>query len=198
MSRIDIFSIDWSSLPLDLITSIVPYLSPSDILKLCLRNDSFNRRVCQDQNSIIWKLLYQRDISSHIPRHNIASRYLDVMDYFLPLRLNDRLIYSAQSGYNAMVKHALKDGANIHAWDDRALRNAALNGYTDTVKLLLDRGANIHANDDEALLIAAQYRHPETVKLLLACGATITPTIRSIVNQSAIPDPEIRSLLKLT
>ena len=227
MSCIDIFSMDWSSLPLDLITSIVPYLSPRDVLSLCIRNDSFNRRVCQDQNSIVWKLLYQRDISSHIPSHNIVGHYLDIMDEILPLPLNDRLIYGAKSGYEEMVKNALNEGANIHAHeDDDALHYAAVYGNTETVKLLLDRGADIHTDYDLALRWAALHGHTETVKLLLDRGAAIhaheddalylaalygnTETVKLLLAYGATitPDirriagqsrnPEIRTLLKLT
>ena len=85
---------------------------------LCLRNDILNRRVCQNQDSIIWKLLYQRDISNNVPSDHIASRYLDIMDEILPLTPNQRLFYGAEHGYDEIVKTALKHGAEIHANDD--------------------------------------------------------------------------------
>ena len=150
MTYSDLLDANWSSVPGDVIDSIVPYLPARDILKFCLYNDTFNRRICQNQNSIVWKLLYQRDISNTVPRDHIASRYLDVMDEILPLDPNQRLWYGAEHGYNEIVKAALQQPsgrpqagsqdeprrANIHAQNDIALRLAAQNGYTETVKLL--------------------------------------------------------------
>ena len=226
MALSDVFAMDWSHLPFDLILSIVRYLSPQKILDLCIYNDSFNRRVCstENQNSFIWKLLYQRDISNDVPSDHVASRYLDIMDEILPLDSNDRLFYGAQHGYNELVKATLQNGANIHdvndvplrvavrngytetvkllldrgadihALNDAALSLAAENGHTETVKLLLDRGARIHAFNDNALYWAAEYGNTETVKVLLAHGATITPEIREMAGKSG--NPEIIALLK--
>ena len=147
----DIVRSDWSSLPFDLILSILSGVPGSDVVRLCLHNDSFNRRVCQHQDSIIWKMLFQRDISERVPRDHIASQYLDIMDKISSFDSQQRLNYGAVHGYDEIVKAALQDGANIHSWHDAALRWAALNGNTETVKLLLDRSADINAENDEAL-----------------------------------------------
>ena len=169
----DLLDANWSSLPGDIIDSIVPYLPTRDVLKLCLYNDTFNRRVCQNKDSIVWKLLFQRDISNNVPKDHIASHYLDIMDEILPLNPSQRLLYGAKRGYNEIVKAALKNGADIHANNDNALRWAALYGHTETVKLLLDRWADIHAFDDAALRLASYYGNTETVKVLLDRGANI-------------------------
>ena len=204
----DLLYANWSGVPGDIIDSIVPYLSAPSVLNLCLYNDTFNRRVCQSQDSIVWKLLFQRDISENVPSDHIASRYLNIMDHILPLTPDDRLSYGAERGYDEIVKSALKDGAHIHDWEDAALRLAAQNGNTETVKLLLDRGADIHALNDRALFLAVENGHPETVKLLLAHGprdalrpgamtsqaATITPDIRRMAKYSR--NPQIIALLK--
>ena len=194
MSYSDLLNANWSSVPGDIIDSIVPYLPARDVIKLCLYNDTFNHRICQNQDSIVWKHLYRRDISHNVPRDHIASRYLDIMDETLPLSPKHRLFYGTQRGYNEIVKAALKNGADIHTWDDLALRSAADYGHTDTVKLLLDHGADIHADNDHALCLAAFNGRTETVKLLLAYGATITPQIRREVEQRG--NPEIITLLK--
>ena len=220
----DLLNANWSSLPGDIIDSIVPYLPARDVLNLCLYNDTFNHCICQNRDSMVWKLLYQRDISENVPHDHIASHYLEIMNEILPLTLNRRLIYGAKHGYNEMVKSALQSGANIHAVIDEALRWAAQNGHIETIKLLLDRGAdiydnydyvldwaamyghtgivkflldrgaNIHAENDSALLNAVLQEHPETVKILLKHGATITPEIRRMVGLKG--DPEIVALLK--
>ena len=170
MSRTNIFSLDWSSVPFDIITSTVPYLPPSDILNLCVKNDSFNRRVCQDQDSIVWKLLFQRDISDNVPTTNIANHYIEIMDRILPLPLNNRLLHGARKGYLNMVRHAIDQGANIHVKRDLALFFAAENGYVDIVRLLLDRGVN---DIDSAFIAAVKNGHTDIVNLLLDRGANI-------------------------
>jgi ankyrin repeat protein len=60
----------------------------------------------------------------------------------------------------------LTAGADVNAWDDRALYYAAYWGHTETVKVLLASGANVHADHDMALHWAAQNGHTETVKVL--------------------------------
>ena len=169
----DLLDANWSGFPGDIVDSIVPYLPARDVLKLCLYNDAFNRRICQNQNSIVWKLLYQRDISNNVPSDHIASRYLDIMDEILPLTPQQRLFYGAQYGYNEIIKSALQDGADVRANYDYALRSAAEMGHTETVRLLLDRGADISAGDDYAIRWAAKNRHTEIVKVLLDRGAKI-------------------------
>ena len=226
MTYSDLLDANWSGLPGDIIDSIVPYLPVRDVLKLCLYNDTFNRRVCQSQDSIVWKLLYQRDISNNVPSDHIASHYLDTMDHILHLDPQGRLFYGAEHGYDEIVNSALKDGADIHAWYDYVLRLAAENGYTDTAKLLLDRGADIHGLDDTALRNAAENAlgpgaktHTETVKALLDSGANIswlparghalnesalfwaadyghTETVKLLLAHSATITPEIRRMVK--
>ena len=72
-----------------------------------------------------------------------------------------------------MVDLLLKHGANVHAEDDVALREAAEYGHTPVVDLLLKNGANVHARDDEALRNAAKYGDTSVVELLLINGADV-------------------------
>ena len=195
----DLLDANWSSVPGDIIDSIVPYLPARDVIKLCLYNDTFNRRVCQNRDSIVWKLLYQRDISENVPTNHIASRYLDIMDEILPLTPNKRLLYGAKNGYDGIVKSALQNPsgrepsrADINANYDEALREAAVHGHTEIVKLLLDRGADIHALCDQALLFAAYVGHTDTVKLLLRRGARLIPAHMRIIYSRR--NPEILAL----
>ncbi len=87
--------------------------------------------------------------------------------------INSELISAANRGDLPAVKAALKNGANIHANDDVALRWAAANGHFEIVALLLENGANIHAGADQALRSAAENEHFEIVALLLENGANI-------------------------
>ena len=110
MSYSDLLHANWSGLPGDIIDSIVPYLPARDVLRLCLYNDTFNRRICQNQDSIVWKLLYQRDISNNVSTYHVALQYLDIMDEILPLTANDRLLYGARRDYDEIVKSSLQQG----------------------------------------------------------------------------------------
>ena len=154
MSLPEIFFYDWIQIPFDIITLISQYLSAHDLLNLCIRNDSFNRKVfaTENQDSIIWKLLYQRDISKTVPRDHVAFRYLDIMDHILSSTPNGRIFYGADHGYNEIIKSAIKDSSrcgNINAGNNYALRLAASNGNTETVGLLLDQGVDIHADNQD-------------------------------------------------
>jgi len=87
--------------------------------------------------------------------------------------IDQTFISAAQNGSNDKVTAALKDGADIHAKQDYALRLAAGNGHLETLELLLDHGADIHANQDEAIYWAAQWGKLEAVRFLLDRGAYI-------------------------
>ena len=65
-----------------------------------------------------------------------------------------------------VIKDLVKEGADIHANDNEALRWAAENGHLDVVKYLVSMGADIHALDDGTLRWAAINGHKDVVKYL--------------------------------
>jgi ankyrin repeat protein len=73
---------------------------------------------------------------------------------------------AALNGYDEIVALLLDRGANIHARDDVALREAVKFGRKEMVALLLDRGADIHARNDEALRLAKEKGHTEIMEML--------------------------------
>jgi hypothetical protein len=83
------------------------------------------------------------------------------------------LYLAGGSGDTRTVAALLREGTNIHACDDRALRQASKNGHTAIVKALVDAGANIHADDDYALRYGSAGGHAEIVDFLLKMGADI-------------------------
>ena len=87
--------------------------------------------------------------------------------------INQRFIEAAKSNKIDELKNLLDRGANIHANDDVALREAAWKGRHEIVKFLVTQGANIHADNDAALRWAAPNGHLEIAKFLLAKGANI-------------------------
>ena len=85
----------------------------------------------------------------------------------------DELIDSIAIGHLENVKFLLKNGANIHAYSDYALRFASECGHIEVMKLLIEAGADIHACSDDALRLASRHGHIEIVKLLIDHGADI-------------------------
>jgi hypothetical protein len=67
----------------------------------------------------------------------------------------------------------IKQGINIHAKNDEALRYSAYYGHIDVVKFLVENGADIHAKNDEALRWSADNGHIDVVKFLVKNGADI-------------------------
>ena len=65
--------------------------------------------------------------------------------------------------------------ADVHVYDDHALRWAALYGHLEIVKYLIEEcGADVHTCDEQALRSAAYQGHLETVKYLIEeCGADV-------------------------
>ncbi|HAS46176.1 MAG TPA: hypothetical protein DCS93_37190 [Microscillaceae bacterium] len=81
------------------------------------------------------------------------------------------------------VKLLIEKGADIHAWNDRALFDAALRGYNKIINHLLDKGAKINAvyNDRSGFMsskitpiyYAIGWRKYNAVKLLIKRGANV-------------------------
>ena len=59
------------------------------------------------------------------------------------------------------VEELLEYGADVHANDDEALREACLNHYFEVARLLLKYGADVHVYDNEPLRIACQFQDLE-------------------------------------
>lgn len=86
---------------------------------------------------------------------------------------NRKLCAAASAGDFDKIKEAIKNGANIHANKDLALRITSTDGELEIVKYLIEQKANIHADDDEALRKAALWGHLDVVKYLKEQGADI-------------------------
>lgn len=77
---------------------------------------------------------------------------------------------SAMNGHTAMVRFLLDEG--VKAWDS-ALIDASAHGYVEIVRLLIERGANVNAYNDRALRASVNGGHSETIQLLMKHGANI-------------------------
>lgn len=82
-------------------------------------------------------------------------------------QIDQDLIINCENGHTEVVRLLLNAGADVHAGDDFALREASENGHTEVVQLLLNAWADVHAKDDFALRYASALGHAEVVQLLL-------------------------------
>ena len=87
--------------------------------------------------------------------------------------IDNLLTGAAEHGESSLVKFALGNGADLHAYGDAALRNASKKGHLDVVKYLVENGADIHIINDSPLREASENGHLEIVKYLLKHGADI-------------------------
>ncbi|KXS17984.1 ankyrin [Gonapodya prolifera JEL478] len=76
----------------------------------------------------------------------------------------------SSKGHYSVVNLLLNYGADIHAEDDLALRNACSRQHVEIAELLLDRGANLHAREDEVFWNACRSGSVEVVKFLCDKG----------------------------
>ena len=81
------------------------------------------------------------------------------------------LLRAAMDGELLRVKIALNRGADIHYFQDFALRHAVNQGHLDVVKFLIENGADVHAKGELALEWAINSKNIETVKFLIESGA---------------------------
>ena len=152
------------------------FLDLPEILTFCRLAKKFNKNVCQNKNFWIKRL-----------KQDFGFKYLDISpdktgnpkeyyEFFHKHKLNtvnnnQRLMVAAKEGNIDIVRYMIKEGADIHEYNDGALRGASENGHTDTVKLLIKKGADIHEYNDWAIRMASRNGHTDIVKLLLENGA---------------------------
>ena len=80
---------------------------------------------------------------------------------------------AASEGNDRRLLYLLIHGADVHAYNDRALRVASKCGNVNCVKLLLENEANVNAMEGNALRVASMKGHLECIRLLLSNGANV-------------------------
>ena len=100
--------------------------------------------------------------------------------------IDDKLIDACTDRDLLAAKECIKQGANIHAWNDLALRWAAEAGHLEVVKYLIKRGANIHARKDQALLWAAWRGHLQIVNTLRKAAGDKYKCHRCIIKSTCL------------
>lgn len=94
---------------------------------------------------------------------------------------NAALLLSASNGHLAIVKHLVKQGAQVNYQNtvggNTALIVSAFNGHLDSVKYLVQQGARVNTPNTKgntALIWSAYHGYPEIVAYLVQKGADIT------------------------
>ena len=109
----------------------------------------------------------------------VLKRNIEILEILLIAganihKWNDQALkWASENGHADVVKILLEYGADAHAWNDYALQVASEKGHADVVELLLEYGADVHANDDEAFRLAADNGHADVVEILLEHGADV-------------------------
>lgn len=106
----------------------------------------------------------------------IVQSILDISSSSLavdPSPLDDPLYYACNDKRPEIVKRLLDAGADVHAFDDRALIGVCYNGCDETVKYLLEAGADARTQDSISVVLAFRHGHMSIIDLLLAAGADV-------------------------
>ena len=81
------------------------------------------------------------DILNKYKQGSWSEYYIDLRKINLSNDVNQTLIEGTKNGRLDHVMIAIANGANIHAQDDWAVRNASRNGHIDVVEYLISQGS---------------------------------------------------------
>ncbi len=84
----------------------------------------------------------------------------------LKISINTQLINASRRGDLPEVCKLVEAGADIHAFKDTSVHEAAYYGHLDVVKYLVSKGADVHADDDFALICAIENKHTHVVNYI--------------------------------
>lgn len=157
-------------------------------LKGCLKTVQCDR----DMDHVINIISFQQAvyISRYVGRNLFLKQYLDkkIIEYVKQgdakktkliikcggsVQANEKgfpLKDASKFGHSNVTRILLDHSADLHAYDECALKFAAIGGYLDVVGLLVRRGANIHAQENFAFRAAASYGHLEVLVFLFNEG----------------------------
>jgi len=106
-------------------------------------------------------------------QYNILNNIFKALKLNQYFDLDQKLFNYSKLNYLLVVQYLVSIGANINAYDDRALRWAAEEGYLQLIQYLVSNKADIHAIDDKAVRYAILKRHLHIVQYLVSKGANI-------------------------
>ncbi len=162
----------------DVDRKILNNLEDKDLVKFCTVDKKANT-LCNDQvfwmNRVFLKFGY---VGGDILRKHKGDRSWS--EYYIKdlrkINKNNAFDYLRNGSADGRLDHviiSLKNGANIHAYSDLAIRLASQNGHLDVVKYLVENSADINAYSDGALRNSSLHGHLDVVKYLVKNGADI-------------------------
>lgn len=182
----------WESVPFDILTSIVPYLTyhPHDhgsylgnitmISKFCLDPFVMRRLGFNDPNGFIWKFLFTQHLSQNLPTNHMTSlrdlylEYLnEVNDY---MYMKELFKWPARRGYEILCRNVFEENQGYERiGSETALLTASKHGHLNIVEYLIKEHNNIDEEGDRALLEASENDHIDIAKCLIKAGAITCP-----------------------
>ncbi len=159
----------------DVDRKILNELEDEDLVNVCQTNKKV-QSLCNDQvfwmNRVFLRFGY---VGGDILRKNKKDRswseyYIKDLRKINSTNADNKLMKGSRNGKLDHVIISLKNGANIHARNDYALRYSSENGHIEVVKYLVELkpdGANIHTDDDYSLRWASRNGHLDIVKYLV-------------------------------
>lgn len=148
---------------LDPITQLMIYYQQNDIKSFNLiKDDDSNHDVKNERNNDEQKFLAlfllnkPLEMMKYDKDYPYGSTYVDLLRGYnvSTNHINEMFIDMVSNNNIKGAEMFIRKGANIHVWDDYALRYASRNKNIEMVKYLVENGANIHARNDYALRIA--------------------------------------------
>ncbi len=194
-------------LPQELIWKMLYYLTPKDVVQVCLTHRSAENIICK--NNDFWFEKIMRDFGDvyEIKRENIPveNRLETYKSYWKDAPL--LLLLCAERGDTESVRSLLRIGVDLNFQNKHGtapLMAASREGLVDMVRLLLEHGAKPNIQNVygyTALLFASGMRYPDIVRMLLEHNAD--PDLQNKKGSTALMDASwggytniVRMLLK--
>ena len=166
----------WENLPLDVLyKQILSLKDPSEILTFCY-DPYINSRICLDKNGLIWKLLFQRDLSEFpilTVEENLMDKYVETMQKSKTYDMGTLLHFAARNGYEKLIKEISLSNISSNELSLALSGDAAYCGHLDIVKYLAEKGADFRNFNEYALRNASFMGHLPVIKYLIENGADI-------------------------
>ena len=178
-----------TKLPLDLLIKQIDYIDTiKDFQKFCFDSTIF-KKLCQDENGVIWKFLYHRDFSLEIKLdkdYSIMTQYLldkqffrQIFREYINTHENDTLfllrqkmfLTAVEKGYEILVSYILKHFTIDVQLIYRGMDIACKNNHYSILKILFEKDTyNPSLSETDLILLAANSGSLLIVKYLVNKG----------------------------
>lgn len=177
-----------TDVPVDIIIEIMKYLNYADIETLCSTSFDFNTRFCKNGNSLIWRYLYSRDIStdslvglSNKMKEGISvkDKYIGIMEIYNKRLTGNVLVTMSklmENGADKMVYEIYEENKRNLNITEQLTKMAIQYRYDYIVKELIDDSLKISSIPSNTKLnaylnFAALYNNIDIISFLVTRGA---------------------------